>query len=447
MSDKISIFIKQKIYSLIYVIFTQIFLLARKDSFFLRLIFSVNSFLSKINKGRYYKINYESKKILKTNDTRSVIFFHNHYYSFLYLAKSLRARGWKAHSVSLTQKDDYLTHGCDIQLYDENQFKLRNNFENFMEVIIKEYKMVIFYSYFEIFPNIINYIIPLDAILMKKNGIKIGYVPSGCLNINTQTTTMKLANNICNKCIWQNNYKICSNKKNLHGINKVRGIADIVFYDMDYSTQYNTGSINDDIMEIKEPHVAALDPDYWKLNLDIPDKYKIYRKSPKHLIIMTAFANQCLRTNKSRDIKGIGAMIEAINRLLNEGYPIQYIHQNNVPSRDMRYIQMQADIIIDQLNYGRYGAFAREGMMLGKPVIGRLIFPKGSPGNIALKECPIINASEETIYDVLKKVIELSPEERYEIGKQSRDYMMKWHSADNCAERFEKVYDQLITRS
>ena len=67
--------------------------------------------------------------------------------------------------------------------------------------------------------------------------------------------------------------------------------------------------------------------------------------------------------------------------------------------------------------------------------------------NSALKECPIIRADEESIYTVLKKIINLPEKTRQNIGKLSRAYMMKWHSAESCAERFEKIYDRLIERN
>jgi glycosyltransferase involved in cell wall biosynthesis len=140
-------------------------------------------------------------------------------------------------------------------------------------------------------------------------------------------------------------------------------------------------------------------------------------------------------------------MQKAIDQLIGENYSIQHIHVSNVPSKDLRYIQAQSDIIIDQLNYGRYGAFAREGMMLGKPVICKIDYLSDSINNSALKECPIIRADEESIYTVLKKIINLPEKTRQNIGKLSRAYMMKWHSAESCAERFEKIYDRLIERN
>ena len=62
----------------------------------------------------------------------------------------------------------------------------------------------------------------------------------------------------------------------------------------------------------------------------------------------------------------------ALDRLKSEGHKVRLIFIDNVVSRDVKYIQAQVDIVLDQLNYGRYGATARESLMLGKATICRL---------------------------------------------------------------------------
>ena len=111
----------------------------------------------------------------------------------------------------------------------------------------------------------------------------------------------------------------------------------------------------------------------------------------------------------------------------------------------MRYYQAQADIIVDQLNYGRYGATAREGMMLGKPVICYMNkFEYREEDKLAcLDECPLVSATEVDVYEVLKNLVE-NASLRVSLGEQSRSYALKWHSADACAARYEKVYDALF---
>ena len=109
----------------------------------------------------------------------------------------------------------------------------------------------------------------------------------------------------------------------------------------------------------------------------------------------------------------------------------------------MKYLQSQADIIVDQLNYGTIGAAAREAMMLGKPVICH-IAAKIYEHRLPMRDCPVINATEETIYDVLKKLILMPEKERKKIGVKSRKWMLKWYDAKVCAKRFEQIYDRLM---
>ena len=52
-------------------------------------------------------------------------------------------------------------------------------------------------------------------------------------------------------------------------------------------------------------------------------------------------------------------------------------------------------------------------------------------------------ATEETVYEVLLKLCE-TPELRASLSIASREYALRWHAADACAERFEQVYDGLM---
>lgn len=406
-----------------------------------------NKIFSKFKKG-YFSI-FLNGEVLPNKACRSIVFIGESYYCFFYLAKALKKRGWKAISVSLTSNDSpssFLSHGCDLNLYSSDAAQRKKNIKFFLDVISKEYKMIHFYSDFMILDNYMNHIIPLDIIALKNHGVKIGYTPSGCLDACTQSQIYQHTKGLCDKCVWQNNFYVCSDRKNFHLINKVINIVDFISYEADGSIGIE-GNLDDIPAVSTEPLLYALDPDYWDPNIEIPQQYKIKKKSEKHLIVLTSFANQKIRTNHKKDIKGVRAMQKAIDQLIGENYSIQHIHVSNVPSKDLRYIQAQSDIIIDQLNYGRYGAFAREGMMLGKPVICKIDYLSDSINNSALKECPIIRADEESIYTVLKKIINLPEKTRQNIGKLSRAYMMKWHSAESCAERFEKIYDRLIERN
>ena len=138
-------------------------------------------------------------------------------------------------------------------------------------------------------------------------------------------------------------------------------------------------------------------------------------------------------------------MLSAINQLIEEGYPIKHFHATSIHSKNMKYYQVQAHIIIDQLNYGTIGSAAREGMMLGKPVICH-VSDLMRRSNVAMKDCPAVNATEESIYEVLKGLILMPASARVEIGKRSREWMLKWFDADVCAARYEKITQCILNK-
>ena len=70
-----------------------------------------------------------------------------------------------------------------------------------------------------------------------------------------------------------------------------------------------------------------------------------------------------------RNLKSSHIYLPLIHQLKSEGFDIDLMFFENVPNRDLRYYQVQADIFVDMLTYGFFGATAREAMMLGKPVV------------------------------------------------------------------------------
>lgn len=410
------------------------------NKFLMNMLFRFNNYLFS-RQERYVSLDYKKAlEITKKQKERSIALIGGSYYCYTFMAQELRKRGWKAISISISPPTK-LSFSYDLEVYDPD-FKIFK--ENYLKLLntLRRYKVVHFYSNPIIWDNSLNHIVPLDIMLLKKAGVKIGFTPSGCLQSLTQEKFSLYTKGVCNKCVWQNDFTVCSNAKNQNLINRVHQISDYISYEPENTIGISSKPEGPKIFT--EPLLYALDPQHWSLDIKIPQKFIIQRKTPKHLLILSGFGNKQLRTRNNRDIKGTGAMHRGINRLIAEGYLVQHIHINDVPLKDVRYIQAQVDIAIDQLNYGRYGAFARECMMLGKPTIGKIDFLMPNLENAALKECPIINANEETIYERLKELILLTSHERKKIGLKSRDFMLKWHSVEKCADRFEKFYDNLF---
>jgi hypothetical protein len=196
-----------------------------------------------------------------------------------------------------------------------------------------------------------------------------------------------------------------------------------------------------------DPLTYCLDPNLWHPDLKVPEAMRFDRQ-PGEILIVHSVGNYDARTKFGRDLKGTGAVIAAVDRLRSEGIPARLVFKTGVASRDMRFYQVQADIAVDQLVYGRYGATARECMMLGKPTITYLVReqPFGQPPSAALRECPLVSANEERVYHALRELC-LDADKRRAIGEASRAYALKWHSADACARRFEQVYDNIEVRN
>jgi glycosyltransferase involved in cell wall biosynthesis len=381
--------------------------------------------------------------------SRSVVFLHNAYYNFLYLAKGLRARGWDAVSVSLEPPDGpnaQYYHGNDINLFDADGAQFAANVAAFFATVPQRFRMVHFYGrgHMSFFPTRYDRtnayeVMPSDFIELRQKGVKIGYTISGCLDGVAQSSVARWSGGLCDKCVWQHDAAICSDRGNLAWGHKIAMFCDLIATEIFPALDYQAGPLC-----FREPLTSVLDQDFWHPDLAVPPQYRLER-APGEMIVYHAVGNFETRAVGGRNIKGSGAVIAAIERLRNEGMNVRLKFVSNVPNKDVRFLQVQADVIVDQLNHGRYGATAREGMMLGKPTI--CYINKGEPGPgddlDSIRECPLVSANEETIYDVLKALLQ-DRGRRQEISRASRAYALKWHSIDACAARFERVYDALM---
>lgn len=386
----------------------------------------------------------------KTKVKRSVVFLNNSYYHFYYLAQALRRRDWDVITISVENPASRFSgyyHGEDINFFHPERFVMNHNIKSFFNLAKKRYKLLHFAGDYAMsfFPENFPQDDPEDIIEWKSAGNKVACTISGCNSATKQTSYAQWTREDhgmagCDYCVWQNNSATCSDEKSMRWGRKIEKYCDIIFAETLPSLDYLAMP-----KVIHEPLSMCLDPVVWSPELIIPDEYKIARRSDE-LIIYHAVGEYDSRTRSDgTNIKGTNVIKAVISRLKSEGFPVRLVFVTEKRNKEARYIQAQADIIADQLYLGTYGAVSREGMMLGKPVIcylNRLI----SAPHFKLKslsECPIVSADANTFYEVLKDLI-INKEKRKKIGQASREYALKWHSADACAERYEQVYDNLI---
>lgn len=148
----------------------------------------------------------------------------------------------------------------------------------------------------------------------------------------------------------------------------------------------------------------------------------------------------------NRYAKGTSIIEEAIIKLNNEGYQINFQLIENMNNTEALERYKSADLVIDQLYAGWYGGFAVEAMALGKPVMCyiRESDMKHIPDSMK-NEMPIINTSPFTFYQDLKKIILNKPNLR-EIATQSRLYIEKWHNIDEIAKTVIYHYKSIIKK-
>ena len=381
---------------------------------------------------------------------RSVVFLHNSYYNFFYLARALRQRGWDAISVSIENPDGpnaTFYHGDDLNLFDASEPQMRSNIETFFAENMDRFRMLHFYGrgHMSLFPSEFDFgepfaQMPLDFIKLKRLGVKIGYSVCGCLDGVSQTTFRRWSGGSCDRCVWQNVSHVCNDRMNLAWGHKVEMFCDLISCEGFPALDYQSGP-----KSYREPLTTALDPSVWHPDIEIPERHRLPRKEGE-LIVYHAVGNFEFRATDERNLKGTGAVMTAIERLRAEGVNVRLEFVTGIASKDVRFIQAQADVIVDQLNHGRYGATAREGMMLGRPTVCYLnkAEPAGQTRLDSIETCPLVSASEATIYEVLRDLL-VDADKRRQIGIESRKFAMKWHSADACAERFEEVYDRLMS--
>ncbi len=168
----------------------------------------------------------------------------------------------------------------------------------------------------------------------------------------------------------------------------------------------------------------------------IPPKYRV--KENGKIKIYHSFGNARVR----EDVKGTRCIIEAVSRLANEGYNVELMYFDSVPHSEIRYYQAQADIVIEQLYAGWHGSTGVECMALGKIVVAYmepadLLYAK----EVLNRDVPIVSATVDTIYDVIKDII--THPERYEEYKQkSKEYVKNIHDYRVVTKKLLDIYKE-----
>lgn len=136
----------------------------------------------------------------------------------------------------------------------------------------------------------------------------------------------------------------------------------------------------------------------------------------------------------NRLVKGTASLEAAVLDLRSQGFPISLQIVEGVQNKEVMRRLAEADVVVDQLVVGWYGALAVEAMALGKPVICYINEADLRAIDAAMRvELPIIGSSESSIQETLIQVLQLNDADLAELGEKSRSFSLKWHNPSNIA--------------
>lgn len=305
--------------------------------------------------------------------------------------------------------------------------KLTNSLINFIQFLFYAYKFnyIIYYgrppvnNLFKKFFKINNFSLEL-FILKRVFQKKIIYNPSGCNEEFLKKDFMKYdLGNVCGNCGF---FDKCNDELNQNNFNLINKYFDL---------KIGFGFISSNKYLQEQFKFKSIDINLFSPNIKVPNKFKL-RDFDGLTIYHSSFIKNSGRFNDGKDIKGSKYIIDALDKLIDQGYKIRKLLIDDIPMKDLRFFQVQADIAIDQLIYGTYGSTAIECMALGKPVISYLnpIWKKSFLENFREhNELPIIEANTQNIFSILKEILD-NPSSIKEIGKNSRNFVLKQYNPD-----------------
>jgi glycosyltransferase involved in cell wall biosynthesis len=132
--------------------------------------------------------------------------------------------------------------------------------------------------------------------------------------------------------------------------------------------------------------------------------------------------------------KGTKFIIEALDRLKEEGYRFEFRLCQSMSNMQVREILSEGDIAVDQLFSVAGGMFAVEAMAAGCAVLGGNI-----PELSGISDLPIIHTDPTNIYQNLKLLLE-TPDLRQELGRKGRSYAEKYHDHTKVAKDILKLF-------
>jgi len=271
-----------------------------------------------------------------------------------------------------------------------------------------------------------------EILICKLSKRKIIYLPSGCRDEFLKKDFRQFDNgNVCGNCGIEDK---CNDKQNKVFIDIMKAQSNrIIGHGFHRKSQFDLTVIP----------WKSIDLELWHPNIELPPHIPQLKRERDAILILhsTALEN---RNSLPRNIKGSQYIEDAVAKLRNEGYKCELVSISNVISKEMRYYQIQADIIVDQLIYGSWGSTTVESLALGKPTICylRAEWKNYYLESFGLSELPIIEAGIDSIYTQLKQLV-VSETLRHDIGMRSRLFAEKMFNVSRNVDSLIRELDTI----
>lgn len=377
---------------------------------------------------------------------KSVLFFTPDYHCSFFLRDELRRRGWHAEIFVPALFPKQLLFSDDV-LREKFHYRASISLKNLLLIfsallwrtwLITKYRYVIHYSSFNygVSPTSFTHrlflaVLKIWYLLIRISGTTLIYLPAGCFqHVSKRVWTDVDSGRVCGNCGFEPE---CNDKRNSTNFEFVRRFASASLVGDGHKTT-----------EFEETRIRykSFDLQMYKPDLVVPLTHRWEPSNDVRVLHSHALEGRQLI---DKNIKGTSFVIEAVDKLRSEGVQVSLVNLSGVASCEMRFHQVQADIVVDQLIYGGYGSTALEALALGKPVIcyirpaWKQLLSSHYP---EWENCPIVSASPETVYEVLRKLV-IDEEYRIRIGRESRRFAEKFLDVKKNVVEFETLLKSL----
>jgi glycosyltransferase involved in cell wall biosynthesis len=152
-----------------------------------------------------------------------------------------------------------------------------------------------------------------------------------------------------------------------------------------------------------------------------------------------------LHMPSERSIKGTKYIEQACAQLRAEGWPVELRVVEHVPHAHVKDLIAQANVVVDQLLIGWYGALAVEAMALRKPVLCYLREEDLKRFVPFRDRIPIIRTTKETLTDDLRMLLR-DPASWAKLGEAGRRFIEEHHDPLKIAQRTIAAYQGAYRR-